>query len=393
MQRIHTATIGRLGATRRRICVVVTALLAVGATVAEAGLRDNKRKNAIAASFTPPAHWSPYFHDDKGRSYPVQEPAELNSDKDWMFLRFTDYSGPKIRLAVMPVENQVAAGQSAVATPQGTVFVSGGGAVVPVGAVEELLTTALYEAHRFELVERKALQAVLAEQDLGADGRVTGQSSARLGSMLGSQYLVLGSINDWTPDKTKSGGGGLAAGRKALGAVGLNRSKAEVAMSFRSADTTTGQMLFATTERATAGSWGVSLGGLGLGGGKLLGGLGGFQKNSPISYAVRACINKGVYKLAAWLGSKAWSGSVIKVDGGRVYINAGANQGLAEGMTLTALTSGEELIDPETGLNLGSETAVSGTLRLSKVSDRFSVASVVAGCERLSGGDRVQLAD
>lgn len=164
-------------------------------------------------------------------------------------------------------------------------------------------------------------------------------------------------------------------------------------MSFRIADTTTGQILFATTERATAGSWGIGLGGLGLGGGKLLAGLGGFQKNSPISYAVRACINKGVYKLAAWLGSKAWSGSVIKVDGPKVYINAGANQGLAAGMMLTALTEGEALIDPETGLDLGSEATVAGTLRLSQVNEKFSVASVVDGCQGLSGGDRVELAE
>ena len=374
--------------------LIAVVLLGGGWHEAQAGIRDSIRgdKKARVQSFTMPSGWAPYFHDDKGQTYAVLEPIEQNKDKDWMFLRFTDYAGPKLRLAVMPIENQVAAQQTTVATPQGTVYTSGGGAVVPVGAVEELLTTALYNANRFELVERKALDAVLGEQELAADGRVTAQSGARFGNMLGAQYLVLGSINDWTPDKTRAGGGGLAAGRKALGAVGLNRAKAEVSMSFRIADSSTGQVLFATTEKASAGSWGVSLGGLGLGGGKLLGGLGGFQKNSPISYAVQACINKGVFKLAGWLGSRSWSGRVIKVDGGRVFVNAGINQGLTEGMTLTALSTGEALIDPDTGLNLGAETEVSGMLRVNKVTEKYSIASVVEGCHGLAGGDRVEIA-
>jgi len=221
---------------------------------------------------------------------------------------------------------------------------------------------------------------------------VTAQSAAGFGAMLGAQYLVMGSVNDWTPDKTSTGGGGLAAGRRALGAVGVNRSKAEVSMSFRIADATTGQVLFATTEHATAGSWGIGLGGLGLRGSKLLGGLGSFQKNSPISYAVEACIQKGIFKLAMWLVDRPWMGSVIKVEDGKVFVNAGSNQGLSPGMTLTALSKGEELIDPETGLNLGSETAVAGVLRLTSVTERFSIANVVEGCQGLTGGDRVELA-
>ena len=389
--RIITHCRNRGVGAKTAVSLLAMGVLLLAAAEAHAGLRG--KKNERVESFTLPTTWAPYFHDDKGRQYAVLEPIESNSDKDWMFLRFTDYSGPKLRLAVMPLENQVAGAQSTIQTAQGLVVVAGGGPVVPVGAIEEMLTTALYESRRFELVERKALDAVLGEQELGADGRVTAQSAAGFGGMLGSQYLVMGSINDWTPDKTKAGGGGLAAGRKALGAVGINRSKAEVAMSFRIADATTGQILFATTEKAGAGSWGVGLGGLGLGAGKLLGGLGGFQKNSPISYAVSACINKGVYKLARWLGTRPWSGRVIKVDGSNVYINAGINQGIAEGMTLTALSTGEALIDPETGLNLGAESEASGTLRVSKVTEKYAVASVLQGCDDLTGGDRVELAD
>ncbi|MCH7667512.1 MAG: hypothetical protein IH936_16490, partial [Acidobacteria bacterium] len=58
---------------------------------------------------------------------------------------------------------------------------------------------------------------------------------------------------------------------------------------------------------------------------------------------------------------------------------------------LTALSTGEELIDPETCLNLGSESEVIGTLRITQVNERFSIARVIEGCEGLTSGDRVEL--
>lgn len=361
------------------------AVLAVPAT-AQVGERQQP-----VPSWDPPPHWSPYFHDEKGQRYPLLEPVERNSDKDWLFLRFTSYSGPKMRIAVMPIQNENPT-SVAYSTVEGEVVTQVTTAQVPVAAIEELLTTALFNTNRFDLVERTALEAVLAEQNLGLSGDVNAQTAAGVGSLLGAQYLVFGSVNDYTPEKSRAGGAGGGSGggpaRRVLGAVGLSRSKAEVGMSFRIADATTGQILFATTEKATAESWGIALGG--ATGSR--GGIGGFERNAPISYAVMSCLNKGVHKLAAWLQDKPWRGAVVKLEEGRVYINAGSNQGLTPGLRLVAMSKGEELTDPETGLSLGRVTTEVGYLELAEVTERFSVASIVEGCETLARGDYVRLA-
>ncbi len=146
-------------------------------------------------------------------------------------------------------------------------------------------------------------------------------------------------------------------------------------------------MLYTTTERATAGSWGFGLGGLGGG----FGGLGGFKKNAPMNYAVLSCIHKGIYRLAMWLKDRAWSGSVMKVAEERIYINAGSDKGIEMGMTLTVLSKGEELIDPETGLSKGAETEAIGSLMVTAVKEGYSIASIVQGCAGIKRGDLVEI--
>lgn len=353
--------------------------------------RQKKAEKVAAKSYTPGPDWEAYFRDKDGVTSEIVLPPEVNSDKDWFGLLFTEYDGPRLRLAVMPVENRTASGEGeerasgglveAVRILKGVTYVE-----VPVGALEELLTTSLYNTHRFDLVERKALGAMLAEQDFGASDRVAKPTAAQIGQIQGAEYLIFAAVNEWTPDKSRVGGGGIT--RRIGGVVG--KKKAEVAMSFRVVDATTSKTLFATTERATSGSWSVGLGGIG---GGALAGLG-FEKNSPISYAVQSCINKGSYKLAMWLKDKGWSGSVMLVkDDGKVYINAGENSGLQPQTRLTVLSKGEDLVDPESGLVLGSEIEVIGSLMVTSVEEQFSVAAITEGCEGIKKGDQVRITD
>jgi curli biogenesis system outer membrane secretion channel CsgG len=336
-------------------------------------------------AYTPSGAWEGYFTNDKGVvTGPVLQPSERNKDKEWMFLRFTDYSGPKIRVTIMKVDNKSATAQAVADTE--AVAVTDNLAQVPVSSIEEMMATAVFNTNRFELVERKEVEKLMQEQDLGASGRTKKPTAAPTGQIVGTEYMVFASVNEWTPVKSKQGG---AAGGKAgpLGLLGVQKSDAEVAMSFRIVDAATSKILFTTLERATAGSWGIGLGGVGGNGGGALA----FQKASPIGYAVQSCINKGVYKLAMWLKDKPWRGAVVKVDGQRVYVNAGSNSGLTAGVELVALSKGKELFDPVNGESLGQETAVVGMLRLTDVQEKYSIAEVVDGCKGLKAGDRVEL--
>jgi curli biogenesis system outer membrane secretion channel CsgG len=357
------------------------ALLALGLGAeaeAAAGLRRNK------PVYTPSGSWEGYFLNERGVARPVLHPVEQNKDKEWMDLRFTEYGGPKIRLAVMGVENKTAGAEAADETR--AVTVTENPAEVPVSAIDEMLTSAVMSTRRFEMVERSAIEALLSEQDLGASGRVAQGSAAETGKLIGAEYLLFASVNEWTPNKSQVGGAG-GSGRGALSAIGAQKSQAEVSMSFRVVDVSTGQVLFATTERATLGNWKIGLGGSD---GSAAGVLG-YEKKTPIGYAVQACMNKGIYKVAYWFQDRPWRGAVMKVGEGRVYINAGRNSGVAEGMVLSALSEGSKLVDPVTGTVLGAETQRVGTLRVVQVEDKYSVAEIAQGCEKLKVGDKVEL--
>lgn len=383
------------------VLLVALAMLAAAAGDALAGDPDKRKKKAqkraekiAATSYTPGTEWEGYFKDDKGFTKELLEPLELNADKDWLGLLFTDYTGPTISISVMKVENKTAAAEQVVhavnetdAAGPAVIVGTGGLAEVPVGSIEELLTTSLFNTHRFELVERKAVGAVLAEQDFGEGGRVAVPTAAGVGQIQGAKYLIFASVNEWTPTKSKVGGGG-GFFKKVGGIVAGGKSTAEVAMSFRVVDATTSKVLFAINEKATAGNWNIGLGA--LGGGALGGGS--MQKNSPVNYAVVACINKGVYQLATWMKDRGWSGAVMKVKtDGKVYINAGRDSGLQPQTKLTVLSKGEELVDPTTGRVLGFETEAIGSLVVTSVTDAYSVAAVLEGCEEIKIGDEVQL--
>jgi curli biogenesis system outer membrane secretion channel CsgG len=342
---------------------------------------------AASPASPPQGEWKAFFASDRGATKAVVEPIGTYRDKEWLSLQFSDYQGPKIRLAIMKVENRSAAAEQAPAAGDPTAAPHKL-AVVPVSSLLDLLTTAAVNTHRFEVLERKEIGSVLSEQDLGASGRVQTGSAAKTGEMQGAQYMLYASVNDWTPEKSQGSAGG-GSGRPGVLSrlVNVQKSSAEVAMSFRILDASSGQILFSTVERATADNWGVSLGGGQQGGG----GAVGFKNTSPISYAVQACLNKGIYKLAMWVKDRPWRGRVVKIAGARVYIGAGSNDGITAGLVLDALARGDELVDPATGKSLGATVQRVGTVQVTSVEDQYAIATVVDGCQQLKAGDQVEL--
>lgn len=365
----------------RWLAAASTAMICIALnTPGEAALGFGKKSE----TFTPSGQGEPYFVDGRGNMKPVLQPVERNSDKDWMGLRYTDYSGPRIRVAVMKVENKTAT--AAAANDTSAVVMTQKAAEVPVASIEDLLSSAMDHSNRFELVDRKDIEKTLSEQDLGASGRVKKSTAVKTGQITGADYLIYASVNEFTPVKSRAGGGGGKAG-SALSLLGVSRSTSEVAMSFRVVDAATSAQLFNTTTRATAENWAVDLSGLsGKSGGAVA-----TQNASPINYAVQSCINKGVYELVTKLKARPWSGAVVKVEGQSVYINAGTNAGLTAGVELVAIGEGKELFDPVTGESLGKETTAIGILRVTDVKEKFSVAEVTEGCKGLKTGDRIEL--
>ena len=88
--------------------------------------------------------------------------------------------------------------------------------------------------------------------------------------------------------------------------------------------------------------------------------------------------------------AQPWQGSIVKAESGQVYINGGINMGISMDSVFTVYSKGEELIDPTTGLSLGSALTRSGTVRVTQVSDKFSIAAIIQG-SGFKRGDIVKL--
>ncbi len=63
--------------------------------------------------------------------------------------------------------------------------------------VAEWLTTRLVETGRFDIVERRLLNKVLAEQSIGSSGLVDPSSASQLGRVLGVKTVVTGSVSNY----------------------------------------------------------------------------------------------------------------------------------------------------------------------------------------------------
>lgn len=67
---------------------------------------------------------------------------------------------------------------------------------------------------------------------------------------------------------------------------------------------------------------------------------------------------------------------VLKNDGKQVWINRGEDGGLKKNQILNIYSPGEELIDPDTGENLGSAEAYFGKIKVIRVNPKFTVATI-----------------
>lgn len=91
---------------------------------------------------------------------------------------------------------------------------------------------------------------------------------ASIGKVLGVKYLIVGSVTKFgTEESNKSvGGGAFGGGRFGIGRVGTSKGKANVAITARVIDVTTGEIMASARGEATSKRSGFLLGGAGGGG-------------------------------------------------------------------------------------------------------------------------------
>lgn len=237
--------------------------------------------------------------------------------------------------------------------------------------MSDMLVSALVETGRFTVLEREALQDILEEQKLAEEGKVSAQTAAQAGKLLGAQIIIRGAITEFSHKKSGTGGQIKIKGFS----IGQAKEVAHVAVDVRMYDTTSGEVLTSKPVEGGAETRALKVGVVYK---DLAFGAGGFEK-TPLGKATREVIKEAVELIISEMKEIPWEGSVVTVRDGKVYINAGSNANVKEGDVFVVYEKGEELVDPTTGLSLGAEETELGKIKVDSVKEKYSTAEVLEG--------------
>ena len=278
-----------------------------------------------------------------------------------------DLSGLKKRIAVVNFEDKARYGNN---IGQG---------------IADMLVTALVESDQFMVIERAELDALLKEQGLGMSGLVTPQSAAQVGKLLGIELIVTGSVSEFGEKKDKVGGGlGSLSGFK----LGVSSKTARVAVDVRLVNVNTGEIITAKTatgEDKTTGLDNVGIADIDFHNSTT-------WDNTQLGKASRIAINECVEVIADGMKQVPWQGKIIKASGTTIFMKPGSKGGVKPGMVFAVYRPGEELIDPDTGISLGSEETKIGEIQFTgDISDGRAGKALVKSGTGFDTGDLIRV--
>ena len=304
------------------------------------------------------------------------------------FVAWAQSSSPptqKLRVAVADLSGSALKMQSTTmpaGPPQGPMGATGSKTTVTIAlpapaefarGLTEMLTSVLIKTGRVTVLERAAMSQIDAEQALTAAGKATKESGAQQGGLLGAQALITGDITGFTFNKS-SLGGSLTNVLPGLSVAG-ERVSAEVTLDLRLIDATTGEVIYSAKGNGKADQTGVAA--------DLTKAEKSYsadaQMSTPLGQASRAAIQNAVVSLLIGMPKLRWSGRVIDVRSGVVYVNAAAADGMRPGLELEVYEAQPPLVDPSTGQTLGAPERRVGTIVIESVLEKFSTAKIASG--------------
>ncbi len=270
-----------------------------------------------------------------------------------MILMFLTTAWAKDRVAIMDFENKS----------------QHGGWRLGRGA-SDMLTTELVKTGKFNVMERERIAAIIKEQNLGASGRIDPTTAARIGKIIGVEYIITGAITEYGQSKAGIGLQGIKLGKTGYHAT----------VDIRMINAATGQIVFADSESHSAASYA----------GRLFGISAGESFNEKKATEVmRIAIKKLTEKITSApikssggkssVSSKGSKTLVADVDGNIITLNKGKNAGFETGQKITISRKRKVIKDPQTGKVLKIKYKKIGAIKLTEVEDSYAEGEVISG--------------
>ena len=252
------------------------------------------------------------------------------------------------------------------------------------------------------MIERKAIDKTIAEQNFSNSDRANPDTAAKMGRILGLDAVIIGSITQFgRDDQSRSvGGGAFARCRQVwpwLGQFGTRKAKAVVVISARMVDTSTAEILAAANGKEESTRSGTSL--LGEGNSATAGGGGHYDMGSSnfgatiLGEAVSGAVADTAKQLEDSAGKLPTrvitvSGLVADVTGNTLILNVGTSRGQG-GDHLGVFRKGKEIRDPATGKVLKTIETRLGDVTITEA-DETSSTGTYSGSTPPKVGDAAQ---
>lgn len=239
--------------------------------------------------------------------------------------------------------------------------------------MRDILVDALVKTDRYVVLTRNDLGAVLTELDIQSNDHFRQEGRLVKGKLKNVQYLIKGSVTDFTPNA--KGGALRVLGNKVFG-LGGSGSVAVVSVTLYVIDVETGEIVASKTMDGTASSGSIEVGAQYRN--VALGGKAFFR--TPLGEATQEVIDQCLVYISDAIASTKWHPAVVKIDGDEIFISGGSDRKIEVGSEWAAFVKGEVLIDPQTGDELGRTPGhLTGRLQVTEVFEKYSRAKTVDG--------------
>jgi len=313
--------------------------------------------------------------------------------KPFVDLFWGKYSGPKLPIAVLEVDNTSRVDTFTYENDEGDEEKEVREAtMVPIERISTMIGSTLLDTGRFQMLEREVLKELMDEQDRTRSGDAAAGPSG--GKLVGARYAVKMVITEYEPGYKQRGFGLGGLGGKLGGSLSMSNKTSMVAVDFRLIDTETGEIVWSKDSRVEVSARSFGAGGGGGRKGKR-GRASGFSFNkSPIGNAVRVAVNYCVFELVKHMGQIPVEAKVLgyypEDDPEYVVVDSG-DELVAPGDVLIAYTITSVFRDPDTGQIIERIREKVGTMTVERVTSRLCMAKPVDfDIDALSAGDPVR---